>query len=97
MCCLLASLLLIGPRFVGLIWWLINPLYWRSVFSTWLWPVLGLLFLPWTTLMYLLVAPQGILGFEWLLLALAVLADIGSYSGSAYGNRDRIPGYRSVD
>jgi hypothetical protein len=31
-------------------------------------------------------------GIEWLFIAMAVFADIASYAGSAYGNRDRIPG-----
>ena len=28
----------------------------------WLWPILGIIFLPWTTLMYILVAPGGVNG-----------------------------------
>jgi hypothetical protein len=90
MCCAFATLVLLGPRVLGAIWWLVNPAYWNLVFKTWVWPLLGLIFLPWTTLMYLLVAPGGIVGFEWVLMALAIAADIASYSGSAYGNRDRL-------
>ncbi len=93
MCCAFAVLVLLGPRVLGAIWWIARPAYWQAIFGTWLWPLLGLIFLPWTTLMYLLVAPGGIVGFEWVWLGLAVVADIASYSGSAYGNRDRIPGY----
>jgi hypothetical protein len=77
-----------------LIWWLIRPLYIDSVFKGWIWPLLGLIFLPWTTLMYVLVAPGGVVGFDWIWLALSVLADIAMYGGGGYGNRDRIPGYR---
>jgi hypothetical protein len=32
-------------------------------------------------------------GFEWFLIGMGVFADIASYGGSAYGNRDRMPGY----
>ena len=39
--------------------------------------------------MYLVVFPGGIIGFDWVWMALALLADLGSYSGGAYGNRDR--------
>jgi hypothetical protein len=95
MCCIFASLLLLGPRFVGLIWWIARPALWQSAFSTWIWPVLGLVFLPWTTLMYMLIFPGGITGFEWVLIVFSVIADLASYGGSAYGNRDRIPGYSS--
>jgi hypothetical protein len=96
MCCAFASLVLLGPRFVGAMWWLIQPTRWSVAFNgSWLWPVLGLLFLPWTTLMFVIVSPGGVVGFEWVWIGLAVFADIASYSGSAYGNRDRIPGYGS--
>ncbi len=93
MCCIFSILVLFGHSFGVLIWWLFRPMYVQSVFNTWVWPLLGLVFLPWTTLMYLIVAPGGIKGFDWLWIGLAVGADIASYGGSAYGNRDRIPGY----
>ena len=93
MCCIFTSLFLLGPRFAAFIWWLLNPVRFNAAFSTWIWPLLGIIFLPWTTLMYLLVFPAGIIGFDWLWLGLAVLADISMYAGGGYGNRDRIPGY----
>jgi hypothetical protein len=43
--------------------------------------------------MYVLVAPGGIEGWDWLWLGLALVADISSYAGGGYGNRRRIPGY----
>jgi hypothetical protein len=60
------------------------------------WPILGTIFVPWTTLMYLIIwSPvTGIYGLDWLWLVLAALADISSYVGGGYGNRNRIPGYR---
>jgi hypothetical protein len=57
------------------------------------WPLLGFLFFPWTTLMYVAVAPAGVSGFDWLWIVIAVLVDIASYTGGAYGNRDRIRSY----
>ncbi len=93
MCCFATTLLLLGPRFAVLIWWLIRPVLFNAMFSTWIWPLLGLIFLPWTLLMYLIVGGGGVIGFDWVWLGLAFLADIASYSGGAYGNRDRIPGY----
>lgn len=95
MCCLFATLVLLGPRIAGLFWWIVQPVRWQAAFNgSFLWPLLGLLFLPWTTLMYVIVSAGGVTGFDWFWVALAVVADIASYSGSAYGNRDRIPGYR---
>ena len=95
MCCFLTSLFLLGPRFAALVWWLINPVRFSAAFSTFIWPVLGIIFAPWTTLMYLIVwsPANGIAGFDWLWIGLAVLADIGMYAGGGYGNRNRIPGY----
>ena len=95
MCCFITSLFLLGPRFATLIWWLINPLRFSAAFSSFIWPALGIIFLPWTTLMYLIVwSPvTGVYGLDWLWLVLAVLADLGAYAGGGYGNRDRIPGY----
>jgi hypothetical protein len=93
MCCFITTLFLLGPRVAVLIWWLIRPVYFMTVFNTWIWPLLGLIFLPWTTLMYVIVSPFGIVGFDWLWIGLAVLADLSTYAGGGYGNRERIPGY----
>jgi hypothetical protein len=83
MCCLIAVAVLISPRIAILIWWLLDTARWASAFHTiWMWPLLGFLFLPWTTLVFVLVAPQGVIhGLGWLLLTLAVLADLSSYGG----------------
>jgi hypothetical protein len=40
--------------------------------------------------MWVAVFPGGIIGFDWLLLGLALLVDIGSYTGGGYGNKDRL-------
>jgi hypothetical protein len=96
MCCLFTTLVLFGPRLAILVWWLIDPVRWNQAFATFLWPLLGFLFLPWTTLMYVIVFPGGVTGFDWVWLILMFIADIASYTGGAYGNRDRIPGYGSA-
>ena len=58
--------------------------------------LLGLIFLPWTTILYVLVAPGGVNGlFEWGFLILAFIIDIGAYTGGGLGNRDRLYGLRS--
>ena len=91
MCCLFTTLILLGPRVAGAIWWLVQPVRWQAAFNnSWLWPVLGIIFVPWLTLMYVLVAPGGIVGFDWVWLGLALVGDIGSYSGGGYGNRKRL-------
>lgn len=90
MCCFFASLFFLGPRFAFLIYWLIpyGRLKIDAAFNTFFWPLLGLIFLPWTTLMYTIVYGGGIYGFDWLWLGLALFADIGGYVGGAARRKD---------
>jgi hypothetical protein len=91
--CFFLSLLLLGPRFVLFLWWLINPAAWNLVFDTWLLPVLGIVFLPWTTLMFVFLGVGGIEGIEWLWIGLGLTADVFSYGGGAIGGRGRVGSY----
>jgi hypothetical protein len=98
MCCAFLSLVILGPRIFGAFWWLFQPLRWEEAFRNfaqgdlwWIWPVLGIIFLPWTTIMFVIVAPGGIVSWDWLWLGLMLVADIASYTGG-FG-RKRIPGY----
>ena len=93
MCCLAALLVVAGPRIGILIWWLADQARWNLAFDTFIWPFLGFLFLPWTTLMYVLVFPGGVDGFDWVWLGMGLLLDIFSTVGGGYTNRDRMPGY----
>ena len=92
--CLFLTLLLLGPRAAIAIWWLVEPVRWNLVYETFLLPFLGFLFLPWTTLMYVVVGVGGLTGWDWLWIGLAVFADIATYAGGAVGGRGRVPGYR---
>jgi|SRR5215211_4506968 len=92
MCCIFMALLLLGPRLSGLIWWIAEPGRWDEAFSSFVWPTLGLIVTPWTTIMYVVVEPNSVNGFEWFWLVLAAFADIASYSGG-YLNRQQAPGY----
>ena len=96
MCCVATVMVLLGPRLGIIVWGLAQPARWELAFSTFVWPLLGFVFLPWTTLMYVAVAPNGVTGIDWLGIVLAVLADLASYSGGAYGNRDRMRSYTST-
>lgn len=91
MCCVLTSMVLLGPRFAILIWWLINPIRFGLAFQNWIIPLLGAIFLPWTMIMYLIIFPGGVVGLDWLWLGLGLLADIGWYVGGGF--RRRVPGY----
>jgi hypothetical protein len=90
MCCLFTTLVMAGPRAAIVIWWLLQPARWNAAFDTFIWPMLGFLFFPFTTLMYVLMAPGGIDGFEPVWLVIAVVLDVVSWTGGAYGNRGRV-------
>jgi hypothetical protein len=92
--CLFLTLLFLGPRAAIVLWWILDPVRWTVAFDTFLVPFLGFLFLPWTMLMYVIVAPGGVVGWDLLWLGLAFSADLASYAGGAMGGRGRVPGYR---
>ena len=92
MCCFFTILLLLGPRVADIIWWIANPNRWVGAvgaFDSAIWPILGIIVLPWTTLMYVLVYPGGVTGLDWLWMILAIIIDLAAYGGGGFGNRDR--------
>lgn len=88
MCCVALIAAGIGPRIaLGLVWIFGDRV--EMAFSSWVWPLLGLLFLPWTTLMYVLAwGPlDGVSGWGWVLVALGALLDVATYSSRAATQR----------
>lgn len=96
MCCFATTLMLLGPRAAILIWWIWQPSRWDLAFSTWVWPILGFIFAPWTTMSYVLVAPGGVHSLDWIWIVLGVVADLAFWSGGYWGNRDRVPGAKTA-
>lgn len=95
MCCFFLVLMFLGPRFGFLIWWLVpyGRMQINLAFDTYLIPILGVIFLPWTVLMYTFVyGANGMIGFDWVWVGLALAADIGTYTSGAY-KRKSFPGY----
>ena len=89
--CLFIIVLVGGPRLGGLIWWLFEPDRWDSAFSSFVWPILGLILAPWTTLMFVAVAPFGnVSGYDWIWLAFGAAADLFSYLSQGYGGRSKM-------
>jgi hypothetical protein len=88
MCCFLASLMLVGPRLAILVYLLypVGAAKASMAFHTLIWPLLGFVFLPWTTLMYLIAYP--VFGFDWFFIAIGFLADIATYAAAAYRRQD---------
>jgi hypothetical protein len=87
--CLLALLALISPRLVLFLLWIFSDVLSRA-FDSWIIPLLGFFFLPWTTLAYAAFWDWGpghhVVGFEWFFVVLAFFIDLSSY---ASGQRAR--------
>ena len=91
MCCLFLAVGLLGPRlgFLG-VWLFSSPNRVTLAFDGGLLlPLLGLLFLPWTALIYVLAyAPvTGVSAIGWLFVALGFVADIATYSSRSAQKR----------
>ena len=95
--CLLALMSAFAPRLVFLIVWIARPAYVDAVFDTFILPLLGLIFLPFTTLMWVLLdaPPVGVHGADWIWIVIAVLLDLSNVAG-AYARRDEMPGRGST-
>jgi len=93
--CLLALLARIGLLIV----WLQTPLVKNGFHDGWILPLLGLLFLPLTTLSYVVVYALGngsVTGSGWLWVILGLLFDLGLHSSGFSSNRPRIRRFRTL-
>jgi hypothetical protein len=78
-CCFLLLLFAFGPRFALALEWIFGHRI-QAAFVHWWWPALGLIFLPWTTLMYVIVwSPGGVHGANWIAVGLGAALDFISY------------------
>lgn len=86
--CLFALLAAISPRLALVLVWIFTNLVDRA-FTGFLLPLLGLIFLPFTTLLYVLAYQPlvGVSGWGWVLVIVGLLFDLGSYGGGAFGRR----------
>ena len=98
MCCFFVSLVFFGPRLAFLVYWLIAPIRVNAALTNlnfpWLVGILGLVFIPWAMLMWVLVYPMN--GWDWIWVGLGVGLDIAGYMGG-FHKRQQIPGYPSTD
>jgi hypothetical protein len=85
------------PRFVLLVAWSNDQAYWNALFGSPLLLGLGFIALPWTTLIYGLVQPNGLSLLNIIFLAFAVLADLGTWGiGFFAGRRSSESNFRDV-
>ena len=90
--CLLAFSIAVAPRLVLILAWIFSdrwPIVWQD---EWVVPLLGILFLPFTTVMYMLAwSPAGpggahIEGWDWMWIILGLILDLSKWMG-LWGNR----------
>ncbi len=89
--CLLVLVALFLPRVAIVLIWLFTP-WFAAAYDFWVWPVLGFLFLPYTTLAYMagVLNSAGPMRPGWIILiVIAVLVDIAHWGGSARARRYR--------
>lgn len=89
--CLVALLAGVFPRIALVVVW-ITTTYVDRAFDSFILPLLGLIFLPFTTLVFALVwvPGEGLDNGRWLWVLLAFLIELAGYGGTGHTNRDRI-------
>jgi hypothetical protein len=86
--CLVFLLAIFAPRLALLFVWIFGDRV-ELAFDGWILPLLGLIFLPWTTLAYVFLwSPvQGVEGAEWIVVGLAFVVDMMSLASRAASRR----------
>jgi hypothetical protein len=88
--CLVALLALLSPRLALFAIFLFSDLLGRA-YESWVLPLLGFFLLPWTTLAYAVMWDVGtdrVHGFEWFIVILAFVVDLGSYLNGGRRRRE---------
>jgi hypothetical protein len=92
--CLLALIARVGLLVV----WIQTPLVKNGFHDGWILPLLGIIFLPITTLSYVVVYALGngsVTGAAWLWVIAGLLFDLGMHGSGVSSNRTRVRKYRA--
>jgi hypothetical protein len=87
--CLVVLIALFSPRLALVLTWIFTPWVDRA-FGPIIWPILGLIFLPLTTLLYVILwntNGRGVTGWEWIVVVLAVFGDVAAHAAGAARRR----------
>lgn len=82
--CLLVLIAVFSSRLALLLVWIFTPWVDRA-FGPIVWPILGIIFLPLTTLIYVVLwntNGYGVTGWEWILVVFAVFGDVASHGAA---------------
>ena len=87
--CLFVLMAALFPRAMLFIFWLARPDRVDEVFSTVVWPLLGIVFLPFATLMYVLLYQpgDGVTGADWAWVLFAAGLDVLHWLAGAVQRR----------
>ena len=88
--CLFALMAGIFPRLALFIVWVARPALVGAAFSTWIIPLLGIIFLPFATLMYVILYTPGLglTGWDWFWVILAALFDVAHLTAGIARRRE---------
>jgi hypothetical protein len=94
--CLLVVISAALPRFGLFIFWVLRPERVDAAFDTFIFPVLGVVFVPMATLLYVILYTPGVglSGWEWFWVVVAGILDL-AHAGSTAGNREQLTPQRS--
>ena len=82
--CLFLLIAALSPRLAVALMWIFTPWVDRA-FDSFFWPLLGLVLLPWTTLLYVTLwntNGRGVDGWEWIFVVFGVFVDVASWGAS---------------
>ena len=88
--CLFALLAGFFPRLALFIVWVARPALVGAAFGTWIVPLLGIIFLPFATLMYVILYTPGLglTGWDWFWVILAALFDVAHLAAGIARRRE---------
>jgi hypothetical protein len=78
-----------SPRLALALMWIFTPWVDRA-FGPIIWPILGIILLPLTTLVYVILwntNGHGVVGWEWILVVLAIFWDAATHGGGVFSRR----------
>lgn len=78
--CLFIAYAAVFPRLALLTIWLLRPGLVDAAFDTWIWPLLGLILVPFATLLYIVLYHiGGLTWWEWFWVAVLAIFDLGQW------------------
>jgi hypothetical protein len=91
--CLLVLIGAAAPRLGFFIFWILRPARVDAAFDTFIFPLLGIIFLPMATLLYaiLYTVGVGLSGWEWFWVVIAALFDLAHMAATAAQRKELTP------